>query len=637
MIDAPLPCLADGLPPDVHVGRNFTAKDIHALVNKHTKLLGSGAFGKVFAAELTSVGRVAIKVATAQGAAALRNEARVLQHAVHPCIVAAVGSCWSGGVEAIVYDYIPRGSLFDRLEIQVTPEEVAAANACDMMPVHSSHNPPGLCDNSACTAASSCDRTSQQKRGQKSLVNKYLTWRQRIKVSYQLASALAFLHSHDPPILHRDVKPGNVLLDSSNNALLADVGIAKLMDTSNAIGSPKHSSGAAGHAAHSSHGGGMGGYAHHPSRLVNTIGQAHGHDNSRGHFRSYGQGLSDSCGQTHGQTHNQIHGRHDGHQGLSHNSHPAAPASPRLLAAVGCLSPRAGDGVLQQRGWAGTHDYLDPLYEQLGQLCDRSDVYALGVIMCQLILDKSDPREARRVLQHNVKSKKIHLPDQLQDWSPQLALAYGELAVHCAAQDRSVRPSATEAAAALQLLLVEAGLAGFSVLVPGNYECASHMVSDKEATAQQAVACTDMTTKQASAAADKVLVSKQVPVQVPAVAAKHGAGSMPVVKGGNMARPKAAWQGSDLPGQLSQLKLADTSAIGSPINSPVNSPVKDVTHMWANSHHINIHTRAPGSPTVFTGKQSSSAAAMQQRSAGHQATALPQQRVPQQQNGVERA
>lgn len=43
----------------------------------------------------------------------------------------------------------------------------------------------------------------------------------------RLADALAALHAADPPVVHRDVKPSNVLLDETGAPVLADFGVAK--------------------------------------------------------------------------------------------------------------------------------------------------------------------------------------------------------------------------------------------------------------------------------------------------------------------------------------------------------------------------------------------------------------------------
>lgn len=58
----------------------------------------------------------------------------------------------------------------------------------------------------------------------------FLDWKTRYKILIGLASALLYLHEEcDNPVVHRDVKPNNVLLDSEYNARLSDFGLARLI------------------------------------------------------------------------------------------------------------------------------------------------------------------------------------------------------------------------------------------------------------------------------------------------------------------------------------------------------------------------------------------------------------------------
>ncbi len=47
----------------------------------------------------------------------------------------------------------------------------------------------------------------------------------------QLLDALAYLHSHEPPIIHRDIKPQNLKLTDDNHIVLLDFGLSKDFDT----------------------------------------------------------------------------------------------------------------------------------------------------------------------------------------------------------------------------------------------------------------------------------------------------------------------------------------------------------------------------------------------------------------------
>jgi serine/threonine protein kinase len=56
-----------------------------------------------------------------------------------------------------------------------------------------------------------------------------LNWDTRLKICIETAKALAFLHSLDPPLFHRDVKSANILLDEDLHVKVGDFGLSRFM------------------------------------------------------------------------------------------------------------------------------------------------------------------------------------------------------------------------------------------------------------------------------------------------------------------------------------------------------------------------------------------------------------------------
>jgi serine/threonine protein kinase len=51
-----------------------------------------------------------------------------------------------------------------------------------------------------------------------------LLWQHRLRIMHDIAAGLSHLHQQVPPVLHRDVKSANCLLDEAGNAKVADFG-----------------------------------------------------------------------------------------------------------------------------------------------------------------------------------------------------------------------------------------------------------------------------------------------------------------------------------------------------------------------------------------------------------------------------
>ncbi|XP_062095552.1 probable leucine-rich repeat receptor-like protein kinase At5g49770 isoform X2 [Humulus lupulus] len=175
---------SSGSVPQLKGTRWFSFTELKKYTNNFSteNEIGSGGYGKVYRGNLPTGEMIAIKRATRgsmQGGIEFKTEIELLSTVHHKNLVRLLGFCLAKGEQMLVYEYVPNGNLKDALS-------------------------------------------------GKSRIR--LDWIQRLKVTLDTARGLAYLHELvNPPIIHRDIKSANVLLDNRLNAKVADFGLSKLM------------------------------------------------------------------------------------------------------------------------------------------------------------------------------------------------------------------------------------------------------------------------------------------------------------------------------------------------------------------------------------------------------------------------
>lgn len=161
-------------------------------------IIGDGSFGLVYKARLSNGLVVAIKKLSPdafQGFREFRAEMETLTKLRHPNIVKILGYWAAGQERMLVYEFIERGNLDQWL-----------------------HDP-------TISSSSGYDDVSMPRVS--------LSWELRLKIIRGIANGLLYLHGLEKPIIHRDIKASNILLDSDFEAHIADFGLARRIDTSN--------------------------------------------------------------------------------------------------------------------------------------------------------------------------------------------------------------------------------------------------------------------------------------------------------------------------------------------------------------------------------------------------------------------
>ncbi|GAA0155510.1 hypothetical protein LIER_13221 [Lithospermum erythrorhizon] len=147
-------------------------------------LVGEGGFGRVYKGRLQRTGQaVGVKQLDRNGVQGNKEflvEVLMLSLLNHENLVNLIGYCADGDQRLLVYEFMSLGSVEDHL-LDLSPNQ------------------------------------------------KPLGWCTRMKIAFHAARGLEYLHEKaNPPVIYRDMKTSNILLDQEYNAKLSDFGLAKL-------------------------------------------------------------------------------------------------------------------------------------------------------------------------------------------------------------------------------------------------------------------------------------------------------------------------------------------------------------------------------------------------------------------------
>ena len=82
-----------------------------------------------------------------------------------------------------------------------------------------------------CAVFELCEKGTLTSVLEKEPTRSMLSWaKHKLQMATGVARAMAHLHGQDPPVIHRDIKPDNMLIDDGWQAKVADLGCSREMD-----------------------------------------------------------------------------------------------------------------------------------------------------------------------------------------------------------------------------------------------------------------------------------------------------------------------------------------------------------------------------------------------------------------------
>ncbi|CAA7398448.1 unnamed protein product [Spirodela intermedia] len=170
---------------DPQGARRFSLEELEKATKSFSKanLVGEGSFGSVYKGLLADGIIVAIKKRSrvSRKECEFVEEIQHLSEIWHRNLVTLIGHCFERGLQLLVYEYVPNGSVTNHLY----------------------------------------DHGHEQKA--------QLEFKQRLSIALGAAKGLCHLHGLVPPLVHKNFKTSNVLVDENFIAKVADAGIIDLL------------------------------------------------------------------------------------------------------------------------------------------------------------------------------------------------------------------------------------------------------------------------------------------------------------------------------------------------------------------------------------------------------------------------
>ncbi|PKI69870.1 calcium/calmodulin-regulated receptor-like kinase 2 [Punica granatum] len=164
---------ASGIP-------RYPYKDIQKATLNFTTIVGQGSFGPVYKATMATGEIFAVKVLASdskQGEKEFQTEVSLLGRLHHRNLVNLTGYCIDKGQHMLVYEFMSNGSLAHLLYSEDA---------------------------------------------------RVLSWEERLQIALDISHGIEYLHEGAvPPVIHRDLKSANILLDRYMRAKVADFGLSK--------------------------------------------------------------------------------------------------------------------------------------------------------------------------------------------------------------------------------------------------------------------------------------------------------------------------------------------------------------------------------------------------------------------------